>query len=153
MAHRCRRGASTPSPPSRHSGRSANDPLADGPVRGDCADMSRQIPTYEFIDGAFVVGSDPIVCVVPLAMLDGLMTVAEMDEAFSGHASYRQAPWMRRYVGVWGRKNCQRLRRFLRERGADVVIHRERPPHLGLGNYKTAGTRKRVRSLDAVNGS
>ena len=57
-------------PQSTKSGQSGYDPLADGPVRGDCADMSRQIPTYEFIDGAFVVGSDPIVCVVPLAMLD-----------------------------------------------------------------------------------
>ena len=94
--------------------------------------MAHQIPVYEFSDTAFVVGSDAVVCVVPLSLLGGYMTIAELDNAFSGHASYRQAPWMKRYVGVWGRKNCQRLRRFLRERGADVVIHKERPSRLGV---------------------
>jgi hypothetical protein len=115
--------------------------------------MHLQIPAYEFPDTAFVVGSDPIVCVVPLSMLDRHMTLTELDEAFSGHASYRQAPWMKRYVGVWGRKNCQKFRRFLRERGADVVIHGERPSRLGLASYKTSGTRKKVRLLAARNGS
>lgn len=89
--------------------------------------MVQQIHAYEFPDTAFVVGSDPVVCVVPLFMLVRYMMVAELDDAFSGYASYRQAPWMKRYVGVWGRKNCHRLRRFLRERAANVVIDRERP--------------------------
>lgn len=115
--------------------------------------MVHQIPAYEFSDTAFVVGSDQVVCVVPLSMLEDYMTLAELDEAFSGYASYRQAPWMKRYVGVWGRKNCQRLRRFLRERGADVVIHRERPSRLGLASYKTRGTRKKVRTLAVRDGS
>jgi hypothetical protein len=113
--------------------------------------MRNQVHAFEFSDTAFVVGSDPVVCVVPLSMLQGYMTLAELDDAFSGHASYRQAPWMKRYVGVWGRKNCQRLRRFLRERGADVVIHRERPLRLGLASYKTRATRKKVRLLAAPN--
>lgn len=113
--------------------------------------MAHQIHAYEFSETAFVEGSDPVVCVVRLSMLDGYMTVSELDEAFSGYASYRQAPWMKRYVGVWGRKNCQRLRRFLRERGADVVICRERPSRLFLASYKTRGTRNKVRLLAARN--
>lgn len=68
--------------------------------------MTAQIPAFEFFDAAFVVGSDPVVCVVPLAKLQAYMTLAELDHAFSGHASYRQAPWMKRYVGVWGRKTA-----------------------------------------------
>ena len=78
------------------------------------------------------------------------LTLAEIDEAFSGYASYRQAPWMKRYVGVWGRKNCQRLRRFLRERGAEVVLSRERPRRLRLASYKTNGERKKVRLLSQL---
>jgi hypothetical protein len=134
-------------------GTTANAPLADSLLYDDARSMVQQIDAYEFQDTAFVVGSDPVVCVVPLSMLASYMTLAELDDAFSGHASYRQAPWMKRYAGVWGRKNCQRLRRFLRERGADVVIHRERPSRLVLASYKTSGTRKKVRLLAARNGS
>jgi len=109
--------------------------------------MARQLPVYEFTETAFIVGSDPVVCIAPLSTMRLYMTVAEIDEAFSGYASYRQAPWMKRYVGVWGRKNCQRLRRFLRERGAEVLLHRERPEGLRLASYKTHRKRKKVRLL------
>ena len=109
--------------------------------------MAQQVPVYEFSEAAFVVGSDPVVCIVKLSDVRRYMTLAEIDRAFSGYASYRQGPWMRRYVGVWGRKNCQRLRRFLRERGAEVALHRERPDHLRLTSYLTRGKRSRVRSL------
>lgn len=112
--------------------------------------MPRQVHVYEFSEPAFVVGSDPVVCIAPLSMLRLYMSVAEIDEVFSGHASYRQAPWLKRYVGVWGRKNCQRLRRFLRERGADVALHRERPGRLRLASYKTHGKRKKVRLLSQL---
>ena len=112
--------------------------------------MAGQLPVYEFPETAFVVGSDPVVCIAPLSTMRLYMTVAEIDQAFSGYASYRQAPWMKRYVGVWGRKNCQRLRRFLRERGADVVLHRERPERLSIASYKTHGKRKKVRLLSQL---
>ena len=109
--------------------------------------MTTPIPVFEFTDSAFVVGSDPVVCVAPLSLLRVYISLAELDATFSGHASYRQMPWMTRYVGVWGRKNCQRLRRFLRERGAEILIQRERPPRLALASYKTLAARQRVRSL------
>ena len=112
--------------------------------------MAGQLPVYEFPETAFVVGSDPVVCIAPLSTMRLYMTVAEIDQAFSGYASYRQAPWMKRYVGVWGRKNCQRLRRFLRERGADVVLNRERTERLSIASYKTHGKRKKVRLLSQL---
>lgn len=112
--------------------------------------MARQVHVYEFAETAFVVGSDPVVCIGPLSMIRLLMSVAEIEEAFGGYASYRRAPWMTRYVGVWGRKNCQRFRRFLRERGAEVVLHRERPERLRLASYKTRRERKKVRLLSQL---
>src|SRR5687768_12096007 len=106
--------------------------------------MARLIHVFEFPEPTFVVGSDALVCIAPLSSVRPYMTLAEIDEAFSGYASYRQAPWMMRYVGVWGRKNCQRFRRFLRERGADIAIQRERPTYLRLTSYVTHGTRNKV---------
>ena len=122
-------------------------PIADIRVPVNDEGMAQQVRVYEFPETAFVVGSDPLVCIARLSAVLAFMTLAEIDEAFSGYASYRRAPWMKRYVGVWGRKNCQRLRRFLRERGADVSLHRERPDRLRLTSYKTNGERKKVRSL------
>lgn len=112
--------------------------------------MAQQVHVYEFAEMAFVVGSDPLVCIAPLSAVRTFMTIAEIDAAFSGYASYRQAPWMKRYVGVWGRKNCQCLRRFLRERGAEVSLHHERPDRLRLTSYETHGERKKVRSRQQV---
>lgn len=109
--------------------------------------MTLQVLVYEFSEAALVVGSDPLVCVVRLRDVRPYMRLAEIDRAFSGYASYRRWPWMSRYVGVWGRKNCQRFRRFLRERGADIALHRERPDHLRLSSHKTRGKRSRVRSV------
>ncbi|MFL6856303.1 MAG: hypothetical protein ACJ8EB_00175 [Allosphingosinicella sp.] len=109
--------------------------------------MTARITAYEFAETAFVVGSDPIVCLVRKSELRGVMSLGEISQAFGGYASYRQRPWMKRYVGVWGRKNCQRLRRFLRERGAEIVLLRERPPRLALTSYLTRSVRPKVRSL------
>lgn len=94
--------------------------------------MAQSVHLFEFTETAFVVGSDPVVCIASLSTVLQFMTLSELDEAFSGYASYRQAPWMTQYVGVWGRKNCQRFRRFLRERGAEVVLLRERPNYIRL---------------------
>ena len=112
--------------------------------------MARPIHLFEFSDAAFVVGSDAMVCIAPLSAVLPFMTLSELDEAFSGYASYRQAPWMMRYVGVWGRKNCQRFRRFLQERGADVVLRRERPKYIRLTSWKTHGKRNKVRLLSQL---
>jgi hypothetical protein len=109
--------------------------------------VALQVHVYEFPETAFVVGSDPLVCVAKLGDVRAYMKLAEIDRAFSGYASYRQAPWMKRYVGVWGRKNCRRFRRFLRERGADIALHRKRPDQLRLTSYMTRGKRSKVRLL------
>lgn len=110
--------------------------------------MAKPIKLFEF--RGFVVADDTIVCIAPLSTVLPFMTLAELSEAFSGYVSYRQAPWMMRYVGVWGRKNCQRFRRFLRERGADVSLRRERPNYLRLTSWVTHGKRNKVRLLSQL---
>jgi hypothetical protein len=112
--------------------------------------MAEQVQAYEFTDAGFVVGSDAVVCIAPLDSVLPYMTLDEIGQAFSGFASYRQTPRLTRYVGVWGRRNCRRLRRFLRERGADLVLHRRRPPRLRLTSYRTHKRRARIRLLSQL---
>ena len=109
--------------------------------------MGNRVHTYEFADRSFLVGSEAVVCIARVAELRPFMTVSEIDAAFSGYASYRQLPWLMRYVGVWGRKNCARFRRFVRERGGEVVASSERPKGLRLAMWKTHGERAKVRSM------
>lgn len=111
--------------------------------------MTRSVHTFEFMDPSFVVGSEAVVCVAWVAELRRFMTVAEIDTAFSGYASYRRLPWFTRYVGVWGRKYCARFHRFVRERGGEVVASSKRPDGLRLAVWKTHDKRARVRSLPA----
>jgi len=109
--------------------------------------MPTPVHAYEFTEPALTSGSDPLVCVVSVAQLKRYMSVSEINHAFSGFATYRRLPWLRPYVGVWGRKNCQRLRRFLRERGAEVILFHEKPDRLRLANYRTGPARRYVRTL------
>jgi hypothetical protein len=112
--------------------------------------MSKQVHLFEFSETGFVMGSDAVICIAPLSTVLPLMTLAEIEEAFSGYASYRQAPWMMKYIGVWGRKNCRRLHRFLRERGAEVALHRKWPNYLRLTSWVTHGKRNKVRLLSQI---
>lgn len=76
------------------------------------------------------------------------MGVRELHRTFSGAVFYRRGLWTY-YVGVWGRRNGKRLRRFLQERGATVVIERSRPERARLSLRSTQKVRSAVRQLDA----
>ena len=112
--------------------------------------MTYQITVYEFTDPSFAA-SEAVVCVARLSELKSVLSLNEINEAFSGYATYWQTPWMTRFVGVWGRKNCQRLRRFIRERGADITVLHERPLRLRLAFFGTKNSRAKIRSLDQLN--
>ena len=142
------RGASPCRPNAIKTDCSGQNNIAD--IRSPVHYRAMAKPVYLFEFTGFVVGDDTVVCIAPLSTVLPFMTLAELEEAFSGYASYRQAPWMMRYVGVWGRKNCQRFRRFLRERGADVSLRRERPNHLRLTSWVTHGKRTKVRLLSQL---
>ena len=103
---------------------------------------------YVFRDPHFAPDGDTMVCVAERSQTERFFPKKEIAWAFSGHAVYRRWPW-KAYVGVWGKKNASRFRRFLRERGAELVIHHDEPTNLRLCYFTTDKVRRRVRSLPA----
>jgi hypothetical protein len=104
------------------------------------------LDVYVFRDSAFAPAGDTLVCIARRRQMERFVAKREVASAFSGHAVYWRWPW-KTYVGVWGRKNGSRFRRFLRERGAELTIHREAPPKVRLCYLTTESERRRVRSL------
>lgn len=104
------------------------------------------LKVYSFRDSAFSPGGDTHVCVVEREALSALMSQKEVAAAFSGHVVYRRGLFTR-YVGVWGRRNGKRLRRFLTERGATISIVRTRPTGARIAVFETRGKRERVRDI------
>ena len=108
--------------------------------------MTEAVTAYTFRDPTFAQSGDTIVCVVDAAASARFMSIAEVADAFSGYALYTRG-LLKGYVGVWGRRNCKRLRRFLQERGAEIILHRGRPVNLRLTRWVTRAERKRVRGF------
>lgn len=107
-----------------------------------------RLTAYAFRQEGFVsADGDTHVCVVARSALTKLLTVRELRDAFSGAIFYRRGYFGPSYVGVWGRRNGKRLRRFLRERGAEVLIERTRPEGVRLEKWLTKHTRVTVRDL------
>jgi hypothetical protein len=109
--------------------------------------MTGEIVAYVF-DSDFGAGPS-ITCVVRRSELKMFMSVRKLDLLFSRYVIFQAWP-LKFYAGVWGRRNASRLRRFLRELGADVQIDRRVPPNAVPRPWKTHGKRKRVRSLIEV---
>jgi hypothetical protein len=124
--------------------------------------MADTLNVYVFRDPHFAPDGDTLVCVAERAEMERFIDKGEVAWVFSGHAVYRSKGrtksrifsfvsaliWRRHtYVGVWGRKNASRFRRFLRERGAEIEIHRHAPSDIRLAYWTTANERRKVRSL------
>ncbi|NBB53429.1 hypothetical protein GVN24_34695 [Rhizobium sp. CRIBSB] len=108
----------------------------------------KPLTAYAFRDPNFSPDGDTQVCIVERGALGKYMSVRELHRAFSGAVFYRRGLWTC-YVGVWGRRNGKRLRRFLQERGATVIIERSRPERARLSVWSTQTARATVRQLDA----
>jgi hypothetical protein len=120
------------------------------------AQVNAPLDVYVFRDPHFSPSGDTLVCIAERRRLERFMTRQEIAHAFSGCATYRGSDgggswlshWLRSsYVGVWGRKNTSRFRRFLRERGAELTIHRGAPSQIRLAYYTTDNARRQVREL------
>jgi len=62
------------------------------------------------------------------AWIERFIPVAEFEELFGGYITWRPTEEMGETIGVWGKRNVSRLRRILRERGAEFdVVDNEGP--------------------------
>jgi hypothetical protein len=103
------------------------------------------IDVYVFRDPHFAPDGNTVVCIVPKRSMQRFVSKKEVSQAFGGCAVYHR--WLKAYVGVWGDRNGSRLRRFLRERGAELKVHKEAPPSIRLLYWTTKDRRPNVRSL------
>lgn len=106
----------------------------------------KPLTAYAFRDPNFSPDGDTHVCVVERGALSKFMRVKELSQTFSGAVFYRRGLFTC-YVGVWGRRNGKRLRRFLQERGATVMIKRAKPDRARLALWSTQKARTNLRQL------
>ena len=107
------------------------------------------LKAYSFRDTAFSPSGDTHVCMVEREALKEFMSQKEVAAAFSGYVVYRRGLFIR-YIGVWGRRNGKRLRRFLSERGATVTLLRSKPVGARIAMFETRAIRERVRNIATV---
>jgi hypothetical protein len=108
--------------------------------------MADLLDVYVFRDPSFAPDGNTLVCIVPRRAMKRFMSKSEVSRSFGGCAVYRRSLW-NTYVGVWGDRNGSRFRRFLRERGAELAIHKEPPAKARLLYWTTKDKRPQVRSL------
>lgn len=94
------------------------------------------IDVYAFRSCAFARNGDSVVCIGARKQLESLLGAGMLSATFFGYALYRD-PNETEYIGVWGARNASKLRRLLRECGAQVIIHRESPPEVRLHHFAT----------------
>src|SRR5690242_985911 len=105
------------------------------------------VRAYLFRDPQVNHGGDAVVCVIDRQIADERLGVDRLKTLFGGCAVYT-TPGGQDFIGVWGARNASRYRRFLRERGATIVIMRGRPQYARLRYTSThPGRRPRVRTL------
>ena len=108
-------------------------------------DKAEPVDVYIFRDGLSPAG-DAVVCIARRSALRRYISKAQIDAAFSGYVTYHRPLW-KLYLGVWGSRNAARFRRFLRERGAEVIMHHKPPPLLTRTGSVRHKERARVRKL------
>jgi len=68
-----------------------------------------------------------VVCVGRREQIEHLLGTGTLEALFFGYAEYTDDQ-DGRFLGVWGARNASRLRRLLREQGAEVTVHHAPPP-------------------------
>jgi hypothetical protein len=104
------------------------------------------LQAFIFREAALVRGGETEVCIVSETLITPFLTKDELNTAFSGYVIYRN-DLCTDYLGVWGKRNGSRLRRFLRERGASLSMNYFKPEQIRIKVWTTQNERARVRLL------
>ena len=84
-----------------------------------------QFSVYEYRSPAFGAA---ILCDGETSCIEQLLKPDDFIIPFGGWIALTDDLTGRAYLGVWGRRNAQRFRRLLRERGAHLTIVRQDQP-------------------------
>src|ERR1700722_10205351 len=97
--------------------------------------MSSSLHVYMFRDDHFAPAGNTLACVGEKAKIELRLGDGQVETLFTGAAVYISDATKQDYLGVWGARNASRLRRLLRERGAELVIHPKPPPGIRLRHW------------------
>lgn len=99
--------------------------------------MRTALNIYVFRDRHFAPAGDTVVCIGGRGSIEALLGNKPIPGLFTGQAVYTNDETNQDYVGVWGKREASRFRRLLRERGADLLVHRVPPPGVRLRHWET----------------
>lgn len=92
---------------------------------------SLEFPVYEYRNGA------AIFCDGETSYVENFLKPDDFILPFGGWIASMDDGTGKTYFGVWGRRNAQRFRRLLRERGAQITIVRQDQPERRLRRLAT----------------
>lgn len=83
---------------------------------------------YEYKSDFYSDGrSEKIICQGKRSYIENFIPQKEFHELFGGFILSENIESGEEFIGVWGKRKCQRFRQILRERGAEFVSIREVP--------------------------
>lgn len=103
--------------------------------------MRTPLDVYVFRDRHFAPIGDTVVCVSDRESMEEVFAGQRMQALFEGRAVYTSDETKQDDIGVWGKRKASRLRRLLREHGADLRVHRVPPPGVRLRHWTTHSRR------------
>ncbi len=83
---------------------------------------------YVFRESAFAPAGDTMFCVGRRTTIEEALGFGQLRAMSAGAAVYTDYIQQIDYIGVWGARNCSRLRTLLRACGLELTISRGRPP-------------------------
>ncbi|MGI8639721.1 MAG: hypothetical protein ACR2MG_07180 [Pyrinomonadaceae bacterium] len=84
---------------------------------------------YEYESTFYTDGrSEKLVCQGRKDFIEMFIIQKEFDELFGGFILSKNIESGEEFIGVWGRRKCQRFRRILRERGAEFKLLKDKVP-------------------------
>ncbi|MGC2237561.1 MAG: hypothetical protein WA584_15470 [Pyrinomonadaceae bacterium] len=96
---------------------------------------------YEYKSDFYSDGrSEKLICQGRKSFIDDFISQEGFHNLFGGLILSENIETGEEVIGVWGSRKCQRLRRILRERGAEFILLKETPAFRRI--YTSTGSLK-----------
>ena len=96
---------------------------------------------FEFRQHFRIGQSSRVVCIASLDALGRVLAENDLAALFGGWIKYRGQTDGMKYLGVWGARNTRTMRRILREKGVEVVVHHIRPAGIEMHSRRSQSIR------------